>query len=182
MRDDLTAALQAILVVSSEPLDPRQAGESLGVDEAEVRQALVDLQASLVENREGWILRETEGTWKLYSDRRFFEIVSGYIHAGYNQALSGPALETLAVIAYSQPTTRAHVATIRGVNVDSVVRTLLTRGLIEEVGVLPSGAVQYGTTALFLEKMGMESLDDLEPLAPYLPEDSELPEIEKELP
>jgi segregation and condensation protein B len=89
---------------------------------------------------------------------------------GQAARLTQAALETLAVIAYRQPVTRGQVSAVRGVNVESVVRTLVSRGLVQEVGTEPSGAVLYGTTPYFLERMGLTSLDELPPLAPYLPE------------
>lgn len=95
--------------------------------------------------------------------------------------LSQAALETLAVVAYRQPISRSRISHIRGVNVDAVVRTLVARGLIEEVGETDSGAHLYGTTREFLEKMGFKSLDDLVPLAPYLPDSDELDELEEQL-
>ena len=101
----------------------------------------------------------------------------GSAHARLSQA----ALETLAVIAYRQPISRARIALIRGVNVDGVVRTLLARGLVEETGATPSGARLYGTTGEFLAKMGMMSLSELVPLAPYLPNADALDELEEEL-
>ena len=95
--------------------------------------------------------------------------------------LSTAALETLAIVAYRQPVSRAQIAAIRGVSVDSVVRTLMMRGLIAEVGDRSSGAVLYGTTPFFLEIMGMNTLEELEPLAPLVPDLSELDETEQEL-
>ena len=104
--------------------------------------------------------------------------MSRFVLDGQTARLTQAALETLAVIAYRQPVTRGQVSSVRGVNVDSVVRTLAARGLVAEMGTEPSGAVLYGTTASFLERMGMSSLDELPPLAPHLPdlEDLELGE------
>lgn len=117
----------------------------------------------------------------MYTNPHYSEIVSAHVVAEQSGRLSVPALETLAVIAYRQPVTRAQIAAIRGVNVDSVVRTLLARGLVEEVGVSVTGAGLYGTTDRFLEAMGMNSLAELAPLAPYLPEETEIHEVAKEI-
>ncbi len=97
-------------------------------------------------------------------------MVGRFVLDGQTARLTQAALETLAVIAYRQPVTRGQVSAVRGVNVESVVRTLAARGLVHEVGTESSGAVQYATTPYFLERMGLTSLDELPPLAPYLPE------------
>ena len=98
------------------------------------------------------------------------DVVGRFVLEGQAARLTQAALETLAVIAYRQPVTRGQVSAVRGVNVESVMRTLVTRGLVAEVGTEPSGALLYGTTSYFMERMGMASLDELPPLAPYLPD------------
>ena len=122
----------------------------------------------------GFELREVAGGWRIYSAPAWAEVVGRFVVGTDTSRLSQAALETLAVIAYRQPTTRSRISHVRGVNVDAVVRTLVARGLIEEVGETDSGARLYGTTGYFLERMGFDSLDDLEPLAPYLPASEEL--------
>ena len=148
----LRGPLEAILMVAAEPVAAEEVAAALGVDAGEVERELNALA-------------------------RVGRFVVGSAHARLSQA----ALETLAVIAYRQPISRSRICKIRGVNVDGVVRTLLARGLVEETGTTPSGAHLYGTTTEFLEKMGMSSLSELLPLAPYLPEADALIELEEEL-
>ncbi|WP_456509061.1 SMC-Scp complex subunit ScpB [Arthrobacter sp. TE12232] len=118
----------------------------------------------------GFELRNIAGGWRIYSRAEFAEIVGGFVLEGQTARLTQAALETLAVIAYRQPVSRARVSAIRGVNVDSVVRTLTQRGLIEDSGADPeSGAILYRTTSYFLERMGIGSTAELPQLSPHLP-------------
>jgi segregation and condensation protein B len=118
----------------------------------------------------GFELRKVAGGWRIYSRTEFAHIVGKYVLEGQTARLTQAALETLAVIAYRQPVSRARVSAIRGVNVDSVVRTLAQRGLIEDSGTDPeSGAVLYRTTSYFLERMGISSVAELPQLSPHLP-------------
>ena len=110
------------------------------------------------------------------SEGLYADAVGAFIVEGQSARLSQAALETLAVVAYRQPVTRGQISQIRGVNVDSVMKTLSARGLITEVGEI-GGAVLYGTTTEFLERLGLSSLDDLPPLAPYLPDLSDVDEV-----
>src|SRR5690606_22743428 len=127
----------------------------------------------------GFRLREVGGGWRVYSAPAYADVVGRFVVDGQTARLTQASLETLAVIAYRQPVSRGRVAAIRGVNVDGVVRTLLTRGLIEEMGHDDDGgAVLYGTTNYFLERMGMTTLADLPPLAPYLPDLETLGELD----
>jgi segregation and condensation protein B len=118
----------------------------------------------------GFELRNIAGGWRIYSRADFADIVGKYVLEGQTARLTQAALETLAVIAYRQPVSRARVSAIRGVNVDSVVRTLAQRGLIEDSGTDPeSGAMLYRTTSYFLERMGIGSVTELPQLSPHLP-------------
>ena len=118
----------------------------------------------------GFELRNIAGGWRIYSRAEFADIVGGFVLEGQTARLTQAALETLAVIAYRQPVSRARVSAIRGVNVDSVVRTLTQRGLIEDSGTDPeSGAILYRTTSYFLERMGIGSVAELPQLSPHLP-------------
>jgi segregation and condensation protein B len=118
----------------------------------------------------GFELRNIAGGWRIYSRTEFADVVGRFVLEGQTARLTQAALETLAVIAYRQPVSRARVSAIRGVNVDSVVRTLTQRGLIEDSGTDPeSGAILYRTTSYFLERMGMGSVADLPQLSPHLP-------------
>ncbi|WP_124054827.1 SMC-Scp complex subunit ScpB [Arcanobacterium ihumii] len=178
-------ALEAILMVASEPVSSALLANSLGISEAEtdsLLRALAHEYESGSTTPRGFTLREVGGGWRFYSHPRYADLVGNFVTAGQSNKLSVQALETLAVIAYRQPVTRAQIAAIRGVEVDSVVRTLQTRGLVEQVGTTAAtGAGLYGTTDYFLERMGMNSLAELAPLAPYLPENEDLEDVEKEI-
>ena len=182
---DLRAPIEAILMVISEPVTPEDLAAALGTEVADVEATLRALAREYLGEGSarvrGFELREVAGGWRIYSARAYADVVGRFVVGSSHVRLSQAALETLAVIAYRQPISRARIARIRGVNVDGVVRTLLARGLVEETGTTPSGARLYGTTAEFLEKMGMTSLSELVPLAPYLPSADALDELEEEL-
>jgi segregation and condensation protein B len=141
------------------------------VPRAAAEAALTTLRADVDGQRRGFELREIAGGWRLYTRDEFAPYVEAYILDGQQARLTQAALETLAVVAYRQPVTRSRISAIRGVSVDGVIRTLLTRGLIEECGSEPeTGGLLYRTTPLFLEKLGLQSLEELPSLAPLLPE------------
>lgn len=181
----LRAAAEAVLVVADGPVTCAALAEALGVGEARAGELLESLAAEYAGDGDGpargFVLRRAAGGWRLASAPVFHDLVERFVIGGATSRLSQAALETLAVIAYRQPVTRGRIAAIRGVSVDGVVRTLCARGLIEEAGAEPSGALLYRTTDEFLEYLGLDRLDDLPPLAPYLPEASALGEIENEM-
>jgi segregation and condensation protein B len=138
--------------------------------------------AALVEDYDaavrGFELRRVAGGWRIFSRAEHAAVVERFVLDGQTARLTQAALETLAIVAYRQPVSRARVGAIRGVNVDAVMRTLVTRGLVEEAGTDPeTGAVLYGTTQYFLHRLGMTSVDELPALAPYLPEVDALDEL-----
>lgn len=167
----IAGAIEAILMVVDEPVAPADIAAALDVPEPEVVATLHALRDEYADpdRPRGFELREVESRWRVYSSRLYADAVGAFIVEGQSARLSQAALETLAVVAYRQPVTRGQVSQVRGVNVDSVMKTLSARGLVTEVGEV-GGALQYGTTTEFLERMGMASLDDLPELAPYLPE------------
>lgn len=169
------AGIEAILMVVDEPVAPADLAAALEVPEQEVLAALHELRDEFAnpDRPRGFEVREVDGRWRFYSSRLYADVVGRFLVEGQSARLSQAALETLAVVAYRQPISRGQVSQIRGVNVDSVMKTLSARGLVTEVGEA-GGAVLYGTTTEFLERMGMSSLDELPPLAPYLPELSEV--------
>jgi segregation and condensation protein B len=174
-RDVDMAAMEAILMVADQPLDHVTIAQAVGAPPAAVRSALVGLAESYTVQRRGFDLREVGGGWRYYTREEYADLITRYVMEGQTSKLSQAALETLAVVAYTQPISRARVSAVRGVNVDGVIRTLLSRGLIEEVGHdQESGAVLFATTSYFLERMGLKTLDELPPLAPQLPEVDEL--------
>ncbi|MDO5496048.1 MAG: SMC-Scp complex subunit ScpB [bacterium] len=177
------AALEAVLMVVDEPVAAATLAESLGLPTGQVEDLLHELAADYRGEAggraRGFELRELAGGWRIYSSPDMADVVGRFIVAGQTARLTQQALETLAVVAYRQPVTRGGISAIRGVNVESVMRTLHARGLIEEVGLdEASGAVLYGTTTEFLERLGLESLDGLPPLAPYLPDLEQLGDYE----
>ncbi|MBX9244097.1 SMC-Scp complex subunit ScpB [Actinotalea ferrariae] len=168
------AAIEAVLMVADTPVSAVQLATVLGLPTAEVEETLVALaeeyRGTGGGRPRGFELRHVAGGWRIYSASAHADVVGRFVLDGQTARLTQAALETLAVIAYRQPVTRGQVSAVRGVNVDSVVRTLTARGLVAELGTEPSGAVLYGTTSYFLERLGMTSLDQLPPLAPYLPD------------
>ncbi|HVU91400.1 MAG TPA: SMC-Scp complex subunit ScpB [Jatrophihabitans sp.] len=167
----LAAALEAILFVVEAPVTVATLAVAVAQPVEAVQEALEVLARGYDERGAGIELREVAGGVRIYTRPEHAAVVEGFLQAGQRSRLSQAALETLAVIAYRQPVTRARVSAIRGVNVDGVVRTLLARGLIVEVGTDPeTGGGLFRTTDLFLEKMGLDSLDELPSLAPLLPD------------
>lgn len=172
---ELRPALEAILMVSDEPVDQVRLASVVGHPVAEVRAALEGLAAEYAEQGRGFDLRAVAGGWRFYSRPEFAAVVESFVLDGQQARLTQAALETLSVVAYKQPVSRARVSAIRGVNVDGVMRTLLTRGLVEEAGQdEQSGANLYRTTSYFLERIGITSIDELPELAPYLPDMDDL--------
>jgi segregation and condensation protein B len=167
----LHAALEALLLVTDGPAEEELLADALGQPVKRIRQALNELAAFYHETNRGIDLRNVGGGWRFHTRDRFAPFVEKLLLGGQRAKLTRAALESLAVIAYRQPVTRARVAAVRGVNVDGVIRTLVTRGLIEETGTdRETGGILYRTTELFLERLGLSSLEDLPPIAPLLPE------------
>lgn len=172
-------ALEAVLMVVEEPVDHLDLARAVGAPVPAVEQALSELALEYDEHGRGFELRQVGGRWRLYARGDYADVVEQFVVDGQQARLTQAALETLAVIAYRQPVSRGRISAIRGVNVDGVVRTLVTRGLVEDCGTDPqSGAVLYRTTSYFLERMGLQSLADLPEIAPFLPE---MADIEGEL-
>jgi segregation and condensation protein B len=171
--EELAGGLEALLFVMDDPVDEATLAGALRCTLEEVRSVLTDLAAGYDDRRSGLTLRKVGEGWRLYTREEHAGVVERYLVDGQRSRLTQAALETLAVIAYRQPVTRARVSGIRGVGVDGVMRTLLSRGLVHEVGTDPdSGGGLYATTPLFLERLGLRSLADLPELAPLLPETS----------
>lgn len=172
------SALEAVLMVVDEPITEMALATALELPVDDIRTALVGLEEEYATAQRGFTLRQVGGGWRMYSRSDYAAVVEKVLLDGQQAKLTQASLETLAVIAYRQPISRSRVSAVRGVNVDGVVRTLLSRGLIEEIGAEGEhGAVLYGTTTYFLERLGLGSLDDLPALAPYLPEIDVLDEI-----
>jgi segregation and condensation protein B len=176
--DDLERALEALLLVVDAPTEDESLADALGQPVARVRGALRGMSARLATERRGFDLRHTGGGWRFYTRDTYAPYVERMLLDGQRARLTRAALETLAVVAYRQPVTRSRVAAVRGVNCDGVLRTLLTRGLVQEAGVDPSTqGTLFCTTELFLERLGLSSLEDLPPLAPLLPDIDAIDEL-----
>jgi segregation and condensation protein B len=172
------SAIEAVLMVVDEPVTEIALASALELPVDDVRAHLEALEAEYAEQQRGFTLRSVAGGWRVYSRSDYAPVVEKFLLDGQQAKLTQASLETLAVIAYRQPISRSRVSAVRGVNVDGVVRTLLNRGLIEELGAEgDSGAVLYGTTDYFLQRLGLGSIDELPALAPYLPEVDVLDEI-----
>jgi segregation and condensation protein B len=168
---DLRPALEALLMVADQPLDVATLASAAGHPVDQVTATLTELADEYTEQGRGFELRNVAGGWRFYTREEYAAVVEAFVLEGQQARLTQAALETLAVVAYKQPVSRARVSAIRGVNVDGVMRTLLTRGLVEEAGQdQSSGANLYRTTGYFLERIGVTTLDELPELAPYLPD------------
>ena len=173
---ELDGVLEAILMVVDAPAPADQLADVLEMPVARVTEALTRLAASYADR--GFELRSSAEGWRFHSRDRYAPWVERFVLDGQRARLTRAALETLAVVAYRQPVTRARVAGVRGVNVDGVMRTLTARGLVVETGSDPStGGILYRTTAMFLERLGLASLDDLPPIAPLLPDVDDIDEV-----
>lgn len=174
----LESKLEALLIVADEPVSAVGLATALDEPVGRVRDAITGLMADYNGERggrrRGFELREIAGGYRIYVREDYDPIVADFVHRETPSKLSQAALETLAVIAYRQPISRGAIASIRAVNVDSVVRTLANRGLITEVDQDPeTGAVLWGTTDELLEHLGIDSIDELPPIAPLLGDGSE---------
>jgi segregation and condensation protein B len=176
---ELRPALEAVLMVADQPLDHVTLASAVGYPPEEVRAALAGLSAEYAEQGRGFDLRNVAGGWRFYTREELAPVVERFVVDGQQARLTQAALETLAVVAYKQPVSRARVSAIRGVNVDGVMRTLVARGLVQEAGQdSETTATLYRTTSYFLERIGVTSLEDLPELAPYLPEMADLEDLE----
>lgn len=172
---DLRPALEAILMVADQALDKMQLASVVGHPVEAVDAALRSLAGEYTEQGRGFELRNVAGGWRFYTRDEFAGVVESFVLEGQQARLTQAALETLAVVAYKQPVSRARVSAVRGVSVDGVMRTLLTRGLVEEAGQdVETGANLYRTTTYFLDRIGITSIEELPELAPYLPDMEDL--------
>ena len=165
-------ALEALLMVAEEPASPRLLAQLLETSATVIEECCEQLAAGYRAEERGFVLVRVAGGWRFQSAPELSAYVERFVLEGQTARLSAAALETLAIVAYRQPVSRAQVATVRGVNVDGVMRTLQIRGYIEEVArdPGPGQAVLFGTTSAFLEKLGLDSLDDLPPLGDFVPD------------
>ena len=180
--DEILAGIEAVLMISDSAVSANELATALGLDEDTITDAIAELKADY-DGRDGgrqrgFEIRLVAGGFRIFSRGDYHEIVKDFLTSGQSAKLSQAALETLAVIAYRQPISRPRIAAIRGVSVDGVIRTLLLRGLIVEAGKeATTSALLYTTTHQFLDALGMNSIDDLPEIAPYLPEDADVAEL-----
>lgn len=168
---ELTRVLEALLLVVDTPVSDQTLATVTGQPPGRITEKLEAMAAELTARDSGIDLREAGGGWRMYTRAHYAPYVERLLLDGSRSKLTRAALETLAVVAYRQPVTRARVSAVRGVNVDAVMRTLLARGLITEAGAdEDSGATMFATTELFLERLGLTSLSDLPDIAPLLPD------------
>ena len=175
---DVARAIEAILMVADDPQSIVSLGTALGVPVKQIKAAVAELVADYDGAnggvQRGFELREVAGGWRISVRAEFDHVVTDFVLTQNPTRLSPAALETLAVIAYKQPISRGQISSIRAVNVDGVVRTLVSRGLITEVTTdAETGAVLYGTTDLLLTQLGINSLDEMPAIAPLLPDGQE---------
>ena len=171
MASEAQRAIEAILMVAEEPIEPGLLAQVLEVSPARVDELCRELTAQYDNEDRGFVLVRVAGGYRFQSHPDLAPYVERFLLDGQPARLSGPALETLAIVAYKQPVSRAQVAVIRGVNADAVMRTLCQRGYVEEVGrdPGPGQAVLYGTSRMFLERLGVDSLADLPALGDFVP-------------
>tara|TARA_B100000427_G_scaffold223240_1_gene186946 strand:- start:238 stop:882 length:645 start_codon:yes stop_codon:yes gene_type:complete len=164
-------AIEAIILVSDNPVASNVMAQLLEIPKKQVEEICGDLAKEYETDGRGFILAKVAGGYRFQTHPETSPYIERFVLEGQNARLSAAALETLAIIAYKQPISRMQISSIRGVDVDSVVRTLQQRGYVYEVGrdVGPGSAVLFGTTSLFLERIGLHSLDDLPPLAGFVP-------------
>ncbi len=177
------AAIEAVLTVATEPVPPGLLAELLELPVETVEELCLELATSYELEGRGFSLARVAGGYRFQSSERYAAYVERFVLEGGPQKLSPAALETLAVVAYKQPISRSQVAAIRGVNVESVMRMLVARGYVQAVGrdEGPGQPVLFGTTPMFLERLGLDSIEDLPPLAAFVPPASTVEMLEKVL-
>jgi segregation and condensation protein B len=174
----LEAAVEAVLLLADEPMDILTLATLVRRPADQVEAVVRGLSAQYTEDGRGFDLREVGGGWRFYTRGDCAEVVSRFVVDGQQARLTQAALETLAIVAYRQPISRGRISAVRGVNVDGVVRTLITRGLVEEAGMEPGGhATMLRTTPYLLERLGIASLSELPPLADHVPTYAEIGDL-----
>lgn len=169
---NIKGAIEAMLFVTDEPVSAISLAEMLECDVAAVDAALREIQQKREEEESGIQLREVAGGWRLFTHPAYHDLIEKYVLSWDTRKLSAAAMETLAIIAYTQPVTRVGVASIRGVNSDSSINSLVEKGLVKEVGQAdtPGNPTLYGTTRVFLEKFGLRSVADMTNIAEFAPD------------
>ena len=182
LSDDMRA-IEAVLMVAAEPVEPAMLAQLLEVTPARIDELCAALASSYEADGRGFVLARVAGGYRFQSAPDMAAYIERFVLDGQSARLSAAALETLAIVAYKQPVSRAQLSAIRGVNVDGVVRTLQQRGYVAEVArdPGPGQAVLYGTTSAFLERLGLDSVSDLPPLGEFVPGTEVLEALEQGL-
>jgi segregation and condensation protein B len=183
MASEESRAIEAIVMVSDQPVDPHLLAQLLEVPPGRIEELCRELAADYEREERGFQLVKVAGGYRFQSHAELAPYVERFVLEGQSARMSAAALETLAIVAYKQPVSRAQVAAIRGVNADAVMRTLHTRGLIKEVGrdPGPGQAVLYGTTTLLLERLGLDTIEELPALAQFVPSPEIMDVLERSL-
>ena len=181
--DEARRAIEAVILASTEPVEPRFLAELVELPVTEVEKVCNELAREYEDTRRGFVLARVAGGYRFQTHPDLAPYVERFVVEGRHVRLSGPALETLAIVAYKQPVSRGQISAIRGVNVEATLQTLVTRGYVEEIGRDPGPglAVLYGTTPAFLERLGLDSVDDLPPLGDFVPDASVVEALERGL-
>ena len=176
-------AIEAVILASTEPVEARLLAQLVELPVTRVEELCDDLAREYEEAERGFVLAKVAGGYRFQTHPDLAPYVERFVLDGQHARLSGPALETLAIVAYKQPISRGQMSAIRGVNVEATLTTLLQRGYVQEVGrdPGPGAAVLYGTTREFLERLGLPSLDDLPPLGDFVPDASVVEALERGL-
>lgn len=179
----LKGIIEALLFITDEPLSAKKLQQLTGQDETEIQIALSEIQEDLENNDRGFLLQEIAGGWRFYSNPDYAAYVERLVLSSEFRRLTHAALETMAIVAYKQPITRADISAIRGVSVDSVLANLVAKGLLREVGKEPTPGhpTLYGTTDRFLESFGLNDLTELPPLSEFEPDEDTANKIRKNL-
>ena len=169
--EEYRKAIEAILLVSDVPVEPSLLAQLLEVPKADIESICSKLMVEYKNDNRGFVLVNVAGGYRYQTDPSMAPYVERFVLEGQTSRLSAAALETLAIVAYKQPISRMQISAIRGVNVDAVIRTLQQRGYIGEVGKDPGpgNAILFGTTSTFLERLGINDISDLPPLANFVP-------------
>ena len=183
MNVEARRAIEAILMVADSPIEPQLLAQITEVPVAQIESICTELSAEYEESERGFVIARVAGGYRYQSHVDMAPYVERFVLDGQSAKMSAAALETLAIVAYKQPISRAQIASIRGVNVDGVIRTLQTRGYVDEVGrdPGPGNAIMYGTTPAFLEKLGLDSTDQLPPLGAFVPGADVVEQLERTL-
>ncbi len=182
-KEELRNIIESLLFVSDEAVSLKKFAEILGVSVVEVEEILKNLKNTYQEENRGFQLREVAGGYRLFTHPANASFIEKFVVASDFRKLTQAALETLAIIAYKQPVTKSEISAIRGVNIDTVLNSLIEKDLVKEVGreSVPGQPILYGTTKVFLEALGFKSLDDLPPLEEFEPDEETRRQLELKL-